>query len=110
MPPITEIKTVDTYSWMVYASRTNTAEVKSVIQLNGGGFSLGYIHFMANGTALPKSKKLSGLYYFYYFENQLNSIIDMLRNEKPVYLIFVDDDSNNCRLSTSMEPVGEGEN
>lgn len=105
----TEIKTVDSYSYAIYASRTTNTEVKSVIQLNGGGFSLGYVHFMANGSVLPKSKKQSGLFYFYFYENQLASIIDMLRNEKPVYLIFVDDEGNNCRLSTSIEPVGEGE-
>ena len=104
----TEIKTVDSYSYAIYASRTAIADVKSVLQLNGGGFTLGYVHFLANGAVLPKSKKQSGLFYFYYFENQLGSIIDMLRNEKPVYLIFVDDEGNNCRLSTSIESVCEG--
>lgn len=110
MPGVTEIKTVDSYSYMIYASRTNLSEVKAVFQLNGGGVSLGYLHFMADGYVLPKSKKLSGLYYFYYHESQLPSIIDMLRNEKPIYLIYIDDESNNCRIATSMEPVGEGEN
>jgi len=110
MPPLTEIKTVDNYSYMIYASRTNPAEVKAVFQLSGGGISLGYLHFMADNVVLPKSKKLSGLFYFYYHESQLASVIDILRNEKPIYLIFVDDESNNCRISTSMEPVGEGEN
>jgi hypothetical protein len=110
MPPLTEIKTVDNYSYMIYASRNNLTEVKAVFQLNGGGFSLGYLHFLADDIVLPKSKKLAGLFYFYYYESQLASVIDMHRNEKPIYLIYVEDESNNCRLSTSMEPVGEGEN
>jgi hypothetical protein len=110
MAGVTEIKTVDSYSYMIYASRNIAAEVRTVFQLNGGGVSLGYLHFMADDFVLPKSKKLSGLYYFYYHESQLPSVIDMLRNEKPIYLIYVDDESNNCRLTTSIEPVGEGEN
>lgn len=109
MPGVTEIKTVDAYTYMIYASRNNSAEVKAVFQLNGGGVSLGYLHFLADEAVLPKSKKLYGLYYFYYHESQLPIVIDLLRNEKPIYLIYIEDESNNCRLSTSIEPVGEGE-
>jgi hypothetical protein len=37
------------------------------------------------------------------------NVVDMLRNESPVYLVYVPEGNNNTRLSTDKEPVGEGE-
>jgi hypothetical protein len=37
-------------------------------------------------------------------------VVDMLRNEDPVYIFYMDDNKANCRISTTLEPVGEGEN
>ena len=50
----------------------------------------------------------SGFISIYHSEDQLSNMIDLLRNEKPVYLGF----SANWKtgyISTSEEPVGEGE-
>jgi hypothetical protein len=42
----------------------------------------------------------------FYTVREFPTVIDMLRNEKPVYLIY---DGQVSRVSTSLEPVGEGE-
>ena len=49
-------------------------------------------------------------YSFYYHHSQLDHLIDMLRNEKPIFVFFNDDNGwPNSRISTTEEPVGEGE-
>ncbi|ELR71606.1 hypothetical protein C900_02521 [Fulvivirga imtechensis AK7] len=59
---------------------------------------------------LPHATKSGNNYSFYYHHYQLEHLIDMLRNEKPIYVYFNDDNGwNNSRISTTDEPVGEGE-
>jgi hypothetical protein len=42
--------------------------------------------------------------------NQLPHLIDMLRNEKPIFVFFNNDGGlGNSRISTTDEPAGEGE-
>jgi hypothetical protein len=49
-------------------------------------------------------------YAFYYHHSQLQHLIDMLRNEKPIFVFFNDEGGlPNSRISTTDEPVGEGE-
>ncbi|MEP7347017.1 MAG: hypothetical protein ABI877_17230, partial [Gemmatimonadaceae bacterium] len=60
---------------------------------------------------LPPAQEVAPHYYaFYYHHFQLEDLIDMLRHEKPISVFFNDDNGfNNSRISTSEEPVGEGE-
>jgi hypothetical protein len=60
---------------------------------------------------LPEAQQLNATYVsFYYHLHQLDALVDMLRNEKPVYVMFNNDNGwANSRISTSDEPVGEGE-
>jgi hypothetical protein len=60
---------------------------------------------------LPLAQQAAPNYYsFYYHHNQLQHLIDMLRYEKPITVFFNNDNGfNNSRISTSNEPVGEGE-
>jgi hypothetical protein len=104
-----EIKEIKSYSYLNYASRCGTNDIKAVVVLNGESGFLGYVNFMTNGCSLPKSVKQNGLYFLYYHFSDMPIIVDMLRNEKPLYLIFQDDGNNTCRISTSTEIVGEGE-
>ena len=70
------------------------------------------VWFEEDDTAnLPKAYEVAPNYYaFYYHHRQLSHLIDMLRNEKPIFVFFNNDNgSNNSRISTTDEPVGEGE-
>ena len=109
MPKQIEVKTIEKYSYMCFSSRSGDEDIKAVIMLSEGNDFIGYLHFMSNGCVLPKAEKKYGLYYYYYHHDELAPLVDMLRNEQPVYLIYVEDDKHNCRISTVMEPVGEGE-
>ena len=60
---------------------------------------------------LPAAAQVAPNYYaFYYHHHQLAHLIDMLRNEGPVYVFFNNDNGfANSRIATIDEPVGEGE-
>lgn len=104
-----EIKTIEKYSCMIFSSRSGDADTKATILLTAENKFLGYLHFMADGCVLPEPEKKYDLYYFYFHFQDLPSIVDMLRNESPVYIFYMDENKQNCRISTTMELVGEGE-
>lgn len=104
-----EVKEIKKYSYSVFSSRHLGNEVIADIMLSSDNTFLGYAHFLADGAALPKAEKKFNLYNLYYHQKDLPAVVDMLRNEKPVYIIFIEDDFKNCRISTMQEPVGEGE-
>jgi len=104
-----ETKEIKSYSYLNYASRSGANDTKAVVVINGETGFLGYVNFLTDGCVLPKSVKQSGLYFLYYHFSDMPVIVDMLRNEKPIYLIFQDGSNNTCRISTSVELVGEGE-
>lgn len=104
-----EIKTIKKYSYMLFSTRNSETEAKAVIMITAETEFLGYLYFMPNGSILPETTKRYNLFYFYYHHSDLPVVVDMLRNEAPVYIFYMDDNKANCRLSTTMEPVGEGE-
>jgi hypothetical protein len=104
-----EVRTITNYSYMLFSSRAEEAEYKAVIMITAQTGFLGYINFVSDSNKLPKAVKMYNLYHFYYHMQDMPAIIDMLRNEGPVYLFYQEDDKNMCRISTTMEPVGEGE-
>ncbi len=104
-----EVKEIKKYAYSVFSSRYEENEVISDIMLSGDNVFYGYAHFLADGSVLPKAVKKFNLYNLYYHQKDLPAIVDMLRNEKPVYIIFTEDDFKNCRITTSQEVVGEGE-
>jgi hypothetical protein len=100
---------VSTYQYYSFSSRSSG---KTVIVLKGTDGEICYIHFEENPTAvLPRAEQTSTKsYVFHYHYSQLQHLIDMLRNEKPITVIFDDNPvANNSIISTSAEPVGESE-
>ena len=72
-----------------------------------------FLRFYPERVTVPansKSTHTSGkpIYYVNYRYAQLNNVIDLLRNEKPIRFFFRDD-AMVAYLTTSNEPVGEGE-
>lgn len=104
-----EIKTIQRYSCMMFSSRSGDADTKAVIMITAENEFLGYLNFMADGATLPEPDKKYNLYYFYYHMSDMPSVIDLLRNESPIYIFYMDSNKENCRISTTMEMVGEGE-
>jgi hypothetical protein len=105
---------IKTYEYYVFSSREATFFVNAVILLYGANSAfIGAVWFKKDNTAAlePAATTPEGWYRLYYSYVDLPVIIDMLRNEKPVYLIFdtSEDSALNARISTLQEPVGEGE-
>ncbi|AXT49762.1 hypothetical protein D1818_02610 [Aquimarina sp. BL5] len=99
---------VQTYSYYNWSSR-NTGKTNLI--LRGSGGQTCSVRFIEDPNAVLPDATQSGSYYsFYYHHNQLQHLIDMLRNESPIYVYFNNDNGfNNSRISTASEPVGEGE-
>ena len=99
---------VNSYNYYSWSSRNTT---KTNLNLKGTGGKVCFVSFKEDSIAnLPPATNSGNFYWFYYRESQITHLIDMLRNESPVWVYFNDTAGfNNSRISTSDEPVGEGE-
>ena len=100
---------VATYQYYDWSSRKTG---KTNLILKGAGGQTCSVWFVEDPAAnLPLASQVAANYYaFYYHHHQLAHLIDMLRNESPVSVFFDDNNGfNNSRISTTDEPVGEGE-
>jgi hypothetical protein len=104
MADILEIKK---YQYYVFSSRDGSA--KTVMFVYGSsGAQIGYVYFQSDEQPLPQASKLQdGNILLYYRYADLPVLVDMLRNESPIYLIYAS--GMNSRISTLAEAVGEGE-
>ncbi len=101
-----KVKTYQYYNW----SSRSTGKTNLILKGEGGETcSVWFVEDSEHN--LPTAYKVAENYYaFYYHHFQLEHIIDMLRNESPVYVLFnVENNLNNSRIATTDEPVGEGE-
>ena len=107
MPKVSfEVRTYQYYDW---SSRSSG---KTNLILRGVGRETCSVWFVEDETApLPAAYQVAPNYYaFYYHHSQLQHLIDMLRYEKPIFVFFNNDGGfNNSRISTTDEPIGEGE-
>lgn len=59
------------------------------IALKAAGNYIAQAVFMPNGTALPQDGLVGGQPTLYYHLDDFHNVIDVLRNEKPVSLLYV---------------------
>jgi hypothetical protein len=99
---------VSTYQYYNWSSR-QTGKTNLILKGAGNTCSVWFVEDPA--AALPVAQQVAANYFtFYYHHSQLPHLIDMLRNESPVTVFFNNDSGfNNSRISTTDEPVGEGE-
>ena len=75
------------------------------------GHMRAYMVFLDNDADLPESQELSSqgetFYRLHYHRDQFPAVIDILRNEKPVYVFY--SNPTYAHICTSAEPVGEEE-
>ncbi|MET0417041.1 MAG: hypothetical protein ABW022_13570 [Actinoplanes sp.] len=102
---------IQRYQYYVFSSRDSSTSPSTVILLfDPANTMVGSLFFVKEPGSLPPASEFGGRYLLAYSYADLPVIVDMLRNETPVYLIV--DPAGlvvNWRLSTSEEPVGEGE-
>lgn len=97
---------VATYQYYDWSSR-KTGKTNLILQ--GVGAESCSVWFVEDEAAdLPAASQLfPNFYAFYYHHSQLQHLIDMLRNEKPVF-VFFNDSGNNSRISTTDTPSWDG--
>lgn len=97
---------IDTYRLYI-----NNGEVDqiAVIHCYKGHVFKGSLLFHKEGNAVPSGIIHQNQSIFLHFhENQLPILLDVLRNESPLF-IWVEDRNFAGGLATTPEPVGEGE-
>jgi hypothetical protein len=108
---IVEIKKYDV---VYYAGGKNAAghPYRAVIGLrddNDGLIGAAYFHHNAATMPGADTQKATGYISCHYLAADYPQVLDILRNEKPVYVEFQARAGNIANIRTSAEPVGEGE-
>ena len=91
---------VTLYSRPVYNSHIATIGLK-----NSSNRYVASIYFYAEGYTLPPVD-VTGYIRMYFHINMFDSIVDLLRNESPVYLLI---SAGTAHIRTLDEPIGEEE-
>lgn len=97
------ITTIEQYEVMYSANKFPPR-----IWLKNGNKYIGQLIFEPDGSALPEDSIQNDQVNLYYHLENFETIIDILRNEKPVYLLFNGSGSENG-IKTIAEQVGEEE-
>jgi hypothetical protein len=100
----TEVKE---YHILFYGSpegyQTNRAQIALY---DSGGKTVAYVRFNDSGMTFENDYESGGIIRMHLPSTMFENVLDVLRNEKPVYVYF---QQGRGFLSTSKEPVGEGE-
>jgi len=100
----TEVKK---YHILVYGSpkgyQTNRAQIALY---DGSNKTVAYLRFNDPGMYFENDYESSGIIRMHLPSTMFENVLDILRNEKPVYIYFA---QNRGFLATSTEPIGEGE-
>ncbi len=86
---------------------TDNCLYQIVLKLNDGEVQLKFVE----GDLKKNSLKVEGnktYYNIYYHGHRYSDVIDLLRNEKPLFFYF-NYETKHSYITTSDEPVGEGE-
>ena len=106
-------KEVSTYSVSVLSDAEPNKLAATVQLFDAGGKTLAFLRFYSPGSPLAQNEFRTDLGYplLSYPSTALVSMIDMLRNEKPLYFTWYDYMPVRCfgAVGTSREPIGESE-
>jgi hypothetical protein len=116
MPTVTH--KIDEYSVQVYANdlRGNlTRWAAAVIYLYSSGKYVGSAYFARDGHTAPDCVYSAGIIYYHAQGEQYERVLDLLRNEEPVYLTWAphsdtaESNDGDAYVYSGREPVGEEE-
>ena len=80
------------------------------IGLKHAGNYVGQMIFMPNGAALPADTVVNNQAQLHYHLDDFQNAIDLLRNEKPIYMYYNGSGGGfENGIKTMIEKVGEGE-
>jgi hypothetical protein len=80
------------------------------IWLRNGKTPIGQLIFLPNASNLPVDTQVGNQVNLHYHLDDFQNTIDLLRNEKPMYLLWNGSGGGfENGIKTVLEPVGEGE-
>lgn len=98
---------VKDYHVLFYGSPAGYQTNRAQIALFGtDGSALAYVRFNDPGMFFESDSQAGGTIRMHLPSAMFESVLDVLRNEEPVYVYFA---QNRGFLGTSKEPIGEGE-
>ena len=101
------VSEVKSYHVLFYGSPAGYQTNRAQIQLSDGNRkTLAWIRFNDPGMFFENDYESGGIIRMHLPSAMFQNVLDVLRNEKPVYIYFA---QNRGFLSTSMEPIGEEE-
>ena len=101
------LKEIKTYQIYLFGGPDGLWTNRSKIGLRGSdGKILAHINFNDSDMKFENDSESYGIIKMNLPSTMFENIVDVLRNEKPVYIQFV---HGHGILQTSLEPVGEGE-
>ena len=99
--------TVTNYHILFYGSPEGYQTNRAQIALYGSdGKTVAYLRFNDPDMAFENDYESGGQIRMHLPSSMFENVLDVLRNEKPVYIYFA---QGRAFLSTSKEPIGEGE-
>ncbi len=99
--------TIESYSLLFYGSPSGYQTNRAQIQLKDtNGKVRAWIRFNDPGQFFENDYESGGIIRMHLPSTMFENVIDVLRNEKPVYIYFA---AGRAFLGTSAEPIGEGE-
>ncbi len=112
--PESAIEQVQRYSVYYYAGgkRDVNNEHRAIISLRREDKTLiGVAYFHRDPSTMPEgdSRTPQGAVHCHFPWESFSQVLDLLRNESPVFLRFVAGEPSVASIVTSPEPVGEGE-
>jgi hypothetical protein len=111
----TPYKLIKDYSVTYYAGGKNVTKhpYRAVINLyeqkKSGYLGSAYFHRTVKTVPDTDTETAKGVVYMHFTEEQFAVVLDLLRNEQPLYLHFTGDKWHIASFNTAREPVGEGE-
>jgi len=95
-------------SYRIYFHTTPNYKWDAFVDLYSGSKWIGRLKFMKEGQPIPENKEMGSAYVLHYPVKHFDSIVTILREEKPVY-INLNTANGIGTIATSAEPVGEEE-
>ncbi len=100
---------IGSYSLLMLTDPSRPDLIGYIYLYDPTGKYLGLVAIMRDGTVLPANQQYTnGLLAIYFHEAELESMLDTIRNEKPLYVQF-HTTLKWGSVGTGLEPVGEQE-
>ncbi|MCA9991398.1 MAG: hypothetical protein H6666_09845 [Ardenticatenaceae bacterium] len=98
---------IDKYKVVLYGKDATGGDLVAFIHCYHDGNNVMTCEFYREGSALPENRNAGGRVGLAYPWSHFGAVLDVLRNEKPLYFGFIESTKVGY-VSTKEEPVGEG--